>query len=97
MATVEISDRKRRIVLDWILVGAIIACLSAFFDLRSTVHSQTTAFEQVSKRLDAIEQREQQAPANIATKADVARLETRIDDLVRMLMQDRRSYSRGSP
>lgn len=97
MPEVEISARRRRIVLDWVLVGAVVACLSAFFDLRATVKSQTDAFEQVTRRLDGIEAREQAAPSTVATKADIARLETRIDKVIDVLMQDRRSLSRGVP
>lgn len=97
MPEVEISARRRRIVLDWVLVGTVVACLSAFFDLRATVKSQTDAFQQVTQRLDAIEAREQAAPSTVATKADVARLEARIDKLVDVLMQDRRSLPRGAP
>jgi hypothetical protein len=95
--SVEITDRKRRIVLDWVLVGAVVACLSAFFDLRATVKSQTDAFEQVSRRPDGIESREQAAPGTVATKADIARLETRIDKVIDVLMQDRRTLNRGVP
>lgn len=97
MPDVEITARRRRIVLDWVLVGAVVACLSAFFDLRATVKSQTTAFEQVTHRLDGIEAREKTLPETVATKADVARLESRIEKLFDVLMQDRRSSSRGTP
>lgn len=87
---IEIRERRRRIVLDWVLAGAIVACLSAFFDLRATVNAQTAAFQQVTTRLDGVETREKNAPNNVATKADVDRLERRIDKLTDVLLQDRR-------
>lgn len=97
MTEVAITSRRRRLVLDWVLVGAVVACLSAFFDLRASVRSQTDAFEQMTKRLDGIEAREQAAPVTVASKADIARLEARIDKLVDVLMEDRRPLPRGVP
>jgi len=97
MPDIAIAARRRRIVLDWVMVGAVVACLSAFFDLRATVKSQTDAFQQMTKRLDGIEAREQAAPVTVASKADIARLEARIDKLVDVLMEDRRPLPRGVP
>jgi hypothetical protein len=87
MPDLAITDRRRRLVLDWTLVLAIAACIMAFADMRATVNAQTHAFEQLSQRLAEIEKRELTAPANTATKGDIARLEGRIDQLVALMMQ----------
>jgi hypothetical protein len=49
---IEITERRRRLVIDWVLVGVIVACCTAFFDLRATVHAQTKAFDQLSHRIE---------------------------------------------
>lgn len=85
MADVEISNR-RRIVLDWGLATAVVLCILAFADLRATVHAQTTQFERVVARLDAIEEREQTGAGSVATKADIQRLEARLDKLVEAVL-----------
>lgn len=85
----EIADRRRRIILDWTLVGIICACAAAFFDLRSTVHAQTAAFDAMAVRVGRIESETQTAPANTATKADISRLEGRIDQLVSLMLTQR--------
>jgi len=89
MPEIEVSDRRRRLILDWTLVGIICACAAAFFDLRSTVHAQTKAFEEMSVRVMRIESETQTAPANTATKADISRLEGRIDQLVSLMLTQR--------
>jgi tetrahydromethanopterin S-methyltransferase subunit G len=85
MADVEISNR-RRIVLDWGLATSVVLCILAFADLRATVHAQTTQFERVVSRLDAVEQREQTGAGSVATKADIQRLEARLDKLVEAVL-----------
>ncbi|MCA2992068.1 hypothetical protein [Gemmatimonas sp.] len=84
--TIEVTDRRRRLILDWTLVGIIAACVAAFFDLRSTVHAQTKAFEEMSARVIRIESDAKHAPENTATKADISRLEGRIDQLVNLML-----------
>ncbi len=90
---IEITERKRRLVLDWVLVGVIVACLTAFFDLCATVKSQTTSFNELSARLAKVEeevkqtaQHSNQASQNTATKGDILRLEGRIDQLVNLML-----------
>lgn len=90
---IEITERKRRLVLDWVLVGVILACLTAFFDLRATVQAQTTSFNELSARLAKVEQEAKQTAdhssqvsQNTATKGDILRLEGRIDQLVNLLL-----------
>lgn len=70
-------------------MGIIAACVVAFFDLRATVHAQTKAFDQLSARLAKVEEGAQTAPANTATKGDIARLEGRIDQLVNLMLSTR--------
>lgn len=91
MPEIELTDRRRRIVLDWTLFLAIAACVMAFADLRATVAAQTKAFDAVTKRLDEVEQRAMSAPANAATKGDISRLEGRIDQLVSLMLTQRAS------
>jgi hypothetical protein len=81
MAPIEIADR-RRIVLDWGLATSVVLCILAFADLRANVEAQTTQFERVVQRLDAVEQREQTGAGSAATKADIQRIESRLDKLV---------------
>lgn len=81
MADVEFSNR-RRIVLDWGLATSVVLCILAFADLRATVRAQTTEFARVVARLDAVEQREQTGAGSAATKADIQRIESRLDKLV---------------
>ncbi len=87
---IEITERKRRLVIDWVLVGVIVACCTAFFDLRATVHAQTKAFDALNKRLEQVEAEAhtsaQQSSQNTATKGDIARLEGRIDQLVNLML-----------
>jgi outer membrane murein-binding lipoprotein Lpp len=83
---IEITERRRRLVIDWVLVGVIVACCTAFFDLRATVHAQTKAFDQLSHRIEKVETDAQTAPQNTATKGDIARLEGRIDQLVNLML-----------
>lgn len=85
MADVEISNR-RRIVLDWGLATSVVLCILAFADLRATVHAQTKQFERVVSRLDAVEQREQTGAGSVATKADIQRVEARLDKLVEAVL-----------
>lgn len=89
MAPIEVTDRRRRLILDWTLVGIICACAVAFFDLRATVVGQTKAFDAMSTRLARVEAEAQQRPENTATKADIARLESRIDQLVSLMLTQR--------
>jgi hypothetical protein len=89
MPDIELSSNRRRIVLDWTLALAVVACIMAFADLRATVTAQTKAFEAVTKRLDDIETRATAAPANAATKGDISRLEGRIDQLVSLMLTQR--------
>lgn len=87
---IEISERRRRLVIDWVLVGVIVACCTAFFDLRATVQAQTRAFSELSARLDRVESATQLAPQNAATKSDIQRLEGRIDQLVNLMLSNAR-------
>jgi hypothetical protein len=89
MPAIEVTDRRRRLILDWTLVGIICACGAAFFDLRSTVHAQTKAFDEMSARMARLEADAQQRPENTATKADISRLEGRIDQLVSLMLTQR--------
>jgi hypothetical protein len=83
---IEVTSQKRRLVLDWVLVGVIVACCTAFFDMRSTVQSQTKSFDALALRLARVEGDLQSVPSSTATKQDIARLEGRIDQLVTMMM-----------
>lgn len=85
-ADVEISHR-RRIVLDWGLATAVVLCILAFADLRATVHAQTMQFERMVARLDAVEEREKTGAGSVATKADIQRIEARLDKLVDAVLE----------
>lgn len=84
--TIEITDRKRRLIIDWTLVGIIAACVVAFFDQRAVTQANTKALEELTGRMGRIEAQAQNAPANTATKADINRLEGRIDQLVNLML-----------
>lgn len=94
MPDIEIRARQRRLILDWTLVAIICACVAAFFDLRSTVHAQTKAFEEMTARMSRIEAEAQSAPATAATKGDIQRLEGRIDQLVSLMLTTQRPNGR---
>lgn len=83
--TVEIAGvqlgTRRRVAIDLALLCVVFTCIAGYFDLRATVKNQTDAFNALSARLEAIEQRERQTPEKMATKADVDRIERRLDRL----------------
>lgn len=84
--TIEVTDRRRRLIIDWTLVGIICACVVAFFDQRAVTTANTQALAELSHRMERVEAEAQSAPANTATKADIARLEGRIDQLVNLML-----------
>ncbi len=81
---------RRRVVIDLALLLTVFACIAGFMDLRATVRAQTEAFTALSHRLDAVETRERGASTVAATKADIDRIERRLDRLQELLIAPRR-------
>jgi hypothetical protein len=77
---------RRRIAVDLGLLTVLFALIAGFFDMRSSLRMQTDAFRALSVRLDAIETRERQTGTASATKADIDRLERRLDRLQELLI-----------
>jgi hypothetical protein len=77
---------RRRVVVDLALLTVLFALIAGFFDMRSGLRAQTDAFRAVIQRVDAMETRERQQHSATATKADIDRIERRLDRLQELLI-----------
>lgn len=84
---IELSDRRRRVVLDWTLAAAIIACVAGFVELRSSVSELSRTTMRLELKMSQMEIDTKHDQSTVATKSDVARIEARIDRLAELLAQ----------
>ena len=81
---------RRRVVVDLALLVTVFGCIAGFMDMRAQTKAQTEAFRALSHRLDAVEARERTMPSSTATKADIDRIDRRLDRLQELLIESAR-------
>jgi tetrahydromethanopterin S-methyltransferase subunit G len=81
---------RRRVAIDLALLVTVFGCIAGFMDMRAQTKAQTEAFRALSQRLDAVEERERTLPASTATKADIDRIDRRLDRLQELIIETAR-------
>jgi len=91
---------KRRVIIDWGILLALVACVTVFAEMRSgiaTLQKATEAqeaksnrlIERLEVRLIDLERRELTNAATLANKSDLARVEMQLENLRSLIIRQR--------